>query len=104
MLINIDYKQPISKQGELRLSNSEITQNYIQYAVLQTYKDGLEGQLRRILGRIQRKLDEAIENKKDEIELEQAEIDFIKKSFKDIKTPVELSKYFVLLEDEVEKL
>ena len=74
-------------------------------AVSQKYKDGLEGQKRRIFGRIQRKIDDAIDNKKDEIELEQAEKDFLRGVFKDeVKLPPLASKYIMVLEDEINAL
>ena len=105
--INIEYNilERDRAKGEEPLSNSEITLNYINLAVSLKYKDGLEGQKRRLFGRIQRKLDDAVDNKKDEIELEEAEKDFLKGLFKDdIKMPSLASKYISLLEDEVDNL
>lgn len=101
MKINLEYG---AVGGEPELSNSELTLNYVGFAVSQTYKDGLDGQLRRIWGRIQRKFDEAIEAKTDVIELEEAEKDFILKSFKDVKFPSGLAKFIVILEEEINML
>jgi len=102
MKINIDYKMT-EKENPEKISNQEITLNYLNYAVNSKYKNGLSGQMRRIWGRIQRKFDDNIE--KDEIELEKAEIDLIKKLFADdVNFPGGSAKYLLDLEEEIEKL
>lgn len=104
MKINLDYK--ISKEDSKtnNLSPQELTEHYIGLAVNHKYKDGIEGSLRRMWGRIQRKLDEGIEKKLDEITLEEGEVDFISKAFDGAKFPPFLSKYVQILEDEIDKL
>lgn len=67
------------------------------------YRDGLEGQLRRIFGRIQRKCDDAVEKGYDVLELEDSEFDLIKDTFEDSKFPPVLSKYINVLEEEIER-
>ena len=104
MRINLEYNQPAPKEGETQLSNQELSEHYISLAVTNVHKEGLEGQERRIYGRIQRKLTDAIEGKVDTIELEEAEKDMLKKSFRTAKFPAFLSKYIVILEDEIESL
>lgn len=99
--LNLEYKLTLSDK-ELKDKNkvfSEITVSYISSSVEMKYKDGLEGQLRRLWGRIQRKMDEAIENKTYSIELENAEKDFIKNSFKEAKFPAALAKHITFFED-----
>lgn len=59
--------------------------------------------MRRIFARVQRKLDDAIESKSDEIELEKAEQDLLKKSFNECKVPAGIAKFFVVLEEEIER-
>jgi hypothetical protein len=103
MLINIDYKFK-KVEGQEIFSNSDVTLDLITFSVNQKYKDGLEGQLRRTWNRIVKKFDEAIDSKKDSIELEQAEIDFIKKTFNEAKFPVVNTKPVCILEEEIEKL
>lgn len=100
--VNLDYKLP----KENKEDNRQITANYIQMVFNQKYKDGIKGQLYRTLGRIQRKLDEAIDDKKDFIELESSEMDLLKKAFNEneILVPPQLAKYFMILEDAVEAL
>jgi hypothetical protein len=71
---------------------------------MDTHAQGIEGQQRRVFARIQRKLDEAIENKTSEIELEEAEKDLLRKSFRDCKVPAQIAKLFVVLEDEVDRV
>ncbi len=99
--INLDYKQP--QNGEGGLSNIQLTENYILHAVNGTHPQGLEGQMRRTFARIQRKIDEAIEANQDEIELEKAEQDLLRKSFNECKVPAQIVKYFTVLEEEVER-
>jgi hypothetical protein len=101
--IDLPYNRPAPKNGEDRVSDVELTDDYIGYAVNNVHKDGLEGQMRRIYGRIQRKIEEAIKSGAGEIELEQAEKDFLRKAFKDCKVPSGISKFFVVLEDEIER-
>lgn len=102
--LNQDYKRPegISKE----LSNSEVTVNYIEFAVNQIYNTGLQGSQRRIFARIQRKMDEAIDKKEEVIDLEQAEFDFIYDIFKNDKLVYgsSLAKYVVVLEDYIMSL
>lgn len=97
----LDYKAPESKNGELR--GVPLTADYINFAVGSAHPQGLEGQQRRIYGRIQRKLDDAIESSAEEIELENAESDFLRKAFESCKVPAAISKYFVVLEDAIEE-
>ena len=82
-------------------TNLDLSINYIQFAVANAHSGGLGEQQRRIWGRIERKLDK-LEDESSEInllELEQAEVDFLKKSFELAKVPSKLSKYFVVLEE-----
>jgi hypothetical protein len=87
--------------------NSELpevlTCDYLISSINMKYKDGLEGQLRRVFGRIQRKCDEAIDKKYDVLELEDSEFDLIQDCFEDAKFPPILSKYINILEDEIER-
>lgn len=108
MKIDLDYgikRDPSKAAEEKQLSNSELTFDYISYAVAQKYKEGISGSLRRIWGRIQRKFDEAYVSGSPEITLESSEIDFLKKLFTDeIKFPQHLSKFITTLETEIESL
>lgn len=106
MLINIDYKrkEPAENQKGDWLTNSQLTYDYVTFAVKQKYDRGLESQWRRIWGRLQNKFEEAIDNKVDEITLELSEIDFIKRAVRDAKYPVAIAKYVNLFEDVVEAL
>lgn len=80
-----------------------LTCDYLISAVNMKYREGLEGQLRRVFGRIQRKCDEALEKHYDVLELEDSEFDLIKDCFEDAKFPPVLAKYINVLEDEIEK-
>jgi len=102
MNINIDYKR--TDDATKDTANADLSINYITYAVEQKYKDGLSGSLRRLYGRIQRKLDDALESNSYDIDLEEAEKDFLKDAFRDAKFPSGTSKYVILLEDEINKL
>jgi len=96
--LNLDYKR--REEDEKKTSNVALSIDYITYAISSHYKEGVEGQLKRVIGRLQRKLDEAEET----LELEQAEIDIIKKAFEKVTVPTALVKYWVILEDEIDLL
>lgn len=101
--LNLNYQFPAATNGDRRLSNQETTVSYLEGAVLSAHPQGIEGQQRRIWGRIQRALDYALDQDATEIEIEQAGLDFLKKTMKECKINPSLSKYFVVLEDEVER-
>lgn len=81
-----------------------LTCDYLISAVNMKHKDGLEGQLRRVFGRIQRKCDEAIEKDYDALELEDSEFDLIEECFEEAKFPPILAKYINVLEEEIERV
>lgn len=104
--IDIDYKVKSfkdSKQEEKTVAYSDMSYNYVTYAVSKKYQDGLEGQLRRMWGRIQRKFEEAIDTKKGEVNLETNELEFIQKAFNECKFPADVSHYVTLFEEELNK-
>jgi hypothetical protein len=100
--INLDYKNKADDKGVLTPA-SELTDNYINYAFTQKYPQGIDGQLKRVIGRIQRKLADAIEKKENAIELEETEYEMIKKSMEATKYPIALCKFVMVLEDAIEK-
>ncbi len=104
MNLNIDYKRNEIDVAET--TNKELSSNYIQYSVNSNpkYKDGLDGQKRRMWGRIQRKLDDCVNLDIDTIELDVSEIDFIKDTFNSAKFPAGTSKYVVILEEVINSL
>lgn len=99
----LDYNAPESQNGDDAVRGAALTADYINHAVTNAHQQGLEGQQRRIYSRIQRKLDGAIENSDEDIELEQAECDFLRKAFEACKVPAVIAKYFVVLEDAIEE-
>jgi len=101
MNIDLDYKR--TPKAVEQISNSELTVDYINFAANSAHQGGLEGQQRRIFGRIQRKLDAAVEAKQTEVELELAELDFIVKCFEMAKFPANLSQYVMVLQDEIDR-
>ena len=103
MNINLDYKITFNKEEKIKVPDArELTFEYIMQAVMQKYEKGIEGSLRRLWGRIQRKFDTAIDAKADTVELEQAEQDFIKEAFMEAKFSPIAAKYVQILEDEIE--
>ena len=106
--LSVEYKRPEPKTEAERkqfLPDAELSVDYINYACNKKYAEGLEGQLRRQFGRIQRKLDSAIDTKVNTVELEESEYDFIKKLFADdVKFPVYSIKYVNMLEDTIEEM
>lgn len=99
---NIDYNR--NEEDVKKLANVNLTHDYISYAIEKHFKDGLEGQMRRIVARLQRKLDDALDTKPHKAKLEQAEIDIIKKAFEKVLVPTNIVKYFVVLEEIVDNL
>ncbi len=99
MKINLDY---LWKDAPMPFQ--QLTYNYISYAVNQTYKEGLDGSYLRMWGRIQRKMEKAIEDKKNTIDLTIDEAEFISKARKPVKYPPQDAKYISVLDDELSKL
>ena len=79
-----------------------MTYDYISYAINKKYEKGLEGQLRRIWGRIQTKFADAIDGGNDSVELEESEFDLIEKAFKECSYSPHLSRYINILEKELD--
>lgn len=108
--IKLPYNQPkeITDEDGQKIKNpiseQELTLDYISHAIGQTFKDGLTGSQRRTYGRFQRKMDEAIEQKAEAIELADDEKDLIKKAFNEVSFPASLSKFVIVLEDEIDNL
>lgn len=100
--LNLDYKR--KDEAKEKMSDAEITADYLEFAVRNVYEKGLEGQKRRIFGRLQRKMDAAIESKEYVIDIEQAEFDLIKKAFNEATFDGALSKYVNVLDDYLESL
>lgn len=97
--LKLDYSLP----ADNKITASQLTVDYLLNAVNSKHKDGLEGQLRRSFGRIQRKCDEALDKEYDVLELEDSEFDLISDCFEDAKYPAVLAKYINVLEEEVER-
>lgn len=101
MKINIDYKRGIA--DEAKASNQEVTSNYISFAIENAYPAGVDSLARRNIGRIQRKMDEAIASNSESVEFSASEFDLVKDAFSKAKFPAAFSKFVVLLEDEIDK-
>ena len=104
--INLNYQLSAKDEAERKgkTTPAEMTEDYLVYSVNGAYPQGMEGQLRRIWGRIQRKLFAAIESKNYVIELEAKEVDLLKKSLASAKFPAIFSKYVTILEDAINSL
>ena len=97
--LDIDYKTK-SNDGA-----KELTLSYLEGGVNLTHKQGLEGQKRRMWGRIQRKMDDLRDDKKlNELELEDTEFDFVWQAFKQAHFPPNISILLNILEDYLEGL
>ena len=98
------YKLKIALPYKLKDETStsqEVSSNYIIFAMNNKNPQGLEGQARRIFGRLQAKLDEAIENKSECLELETSEFELIKKNIEEAKFPVQFSQNLLMLEEAI---
>jgi len=96
----LDYKIKDITEDKKR----NITVSYLEGGVNLVNAKGLDGEKRRIFGRTQRKLDEALENKKNEVELEDAEFDLLNDCFKKATFDALLSKHLLVLEEEMIKV
>lgn len=100
--LKLNYTKPAPKEGEEAEEDRVTSLNLLTYMINKTYPE-LEGQLRRVHGRLQLKMENAGIEKQDSIELEAAEVDFLKKVV-GAKTPPTWSKFVMVLEDELLKL
>lgn len=107
---NLDVNYELQKENaegkaytpeELSEGNAQLTNNYIETAVLLTNKDGLDSQFRRIWVKIQSKIQTALNTKEYEVEFEQGEFDFIKNAILNAKFNPTIAKYVVALEDAI---
>lgn len=97
--VNLPYKKPDETDAR------DLTLALLTIGASSKYKKELDGQKRRIFGRIQRFLDEAIEKQADFIEVETAEFEFIKKLLgDDVSYPAIEAQNVLLLEDEIERV
>ena len=92
----LDYKLPVDSKNDVK----DLTISYIEGALNTSNQQGVGESERRTIARIQRKLDVAT----DTVELEESEFDVIKRAFKGAKFAASISKYVVILEDELERL
>ena len=106
--LDIDYKlNTENAEGkaytaeELSQGNAELTNNYIETAVILSNKDGLDSQFRRLWVKIQSKTQTALNTKDYVIDLEDGEFDFIKRSLENAKFSPTIAKYVVALEDAI---
>lgn len=104
MNINLDYQK--TKEALEKESNQTTTYNVIMFAVSVVYPNGLGGQLRRVFGRMKTKLMKAKDANADSVELESAEIDFLKRTWNDEKCllPALWADHANLIDDEIDQL
>ena len=83
----------------------ECSKGYIEYALTAHLKDGANGPQRRQIGRIQKAIEDSIENKSYSIELEEKDLRLLQDAFIDekVKFTASISMYVVMLEDEILK-
>lgn len=86
-----------------KVTNAEVTADYILYAINSAHPNGLDKRTRKITSRIQGKLDVALETKAESVDFESSELDLIKESFQEAKFAAGLSRYVVILEDELSR-
>lgn len=103
MIFNLDlnYDIPKSERGpeDKPVDNIAISISWIDFAVMAKYEKGLAGQLRRTWGKIQRKFEMAQESKIGTIDVDEKEVEFLKKTFSDeVKFPAKVAKYIEILE------
>lgn len=97
----VDGKEVIYTAEEISEGNAQLTNNYIETAIIMVHKDGLNSQYRRLWVKTQSKLSTAIAIKDYEVEFEQGEFDFIKNAIIEAKFNATIAKYIVTLEDAI---
>lgn len=95
--IRLDYKLDNAQEKP-----QETTYNLFSLLVASKNPNGVEGQYRRMWGRIQRKFDDCVSRGDMYIELENGEFDLLKEAIRDGKCPAVFSKHIVLLEEAME--
>lgn len=102
--LNLQYGR--TPEQIAKASNQELTQTYIETAMLRMFPQGLERIERRIYARLQEKIEAAVAKADDGILIEKAELDLLKKAIlaKGLKLDATVSRRFVKLEDEIERL
>lgn len=112
MKINLNYRQPEPKEGHKNSTDSELTLEYINYAVSYVYPivqgpqglvGGLEGQLRRKYGRIQTLLNDAVDEKKEEVSLTEDQLKFLYDVFEKAQFAAPISRFVIVLEEEISR-
>jgi len=103
--LNVDYrvKKTDDPKEKVDTAKAELSKSYIEVAVTGAYPKGLNGQLRRVFGRIQSKINEAMDSKTFEIELTDLELNFLQGAFKSDNAlfTATLAEYVIVLEDEL---
>lgn len=106
MKLSVDYKKSPAKDGEVKEADIETTQNVISFAISKTNPDGFDGNgpLRRMYGRLQRKMEAAVESGANEFDIETAEVEMVLKALRDAHMPIGWSKFVSALEDALHEL
>lgn len=103
LILDLPYPKDPAPEGKEEQSNIDITKQMIGYGINNTYTKGLQGQLRRIWGRLQRKIDEAVDQGVESIEVTKSELELINKVL-DVSVPWNWAKLWAVLEDHVTSL
>lgn len=106
--ICVDYKlNKTNAEGkeytdvEIAKGNAELTNNYVETAVLMAHRDGLDSQYRRIWVKIQSKMQAAMNTGEYVVEFEDGEFSFIKSAVTEAKFSPTIASYVVALEDAI---
>ncbi len=99
MKVNIDYGRTEAQIKEA--SNQFLTRDYIEYAFGKAYPTGTKGQLLRQISQIQRKLDQAVDENLDEIDLDGSQMDLIRDAMDKTEFTTNITRFVVRLLDEL---
>lgn len=90
-----------NEQGEMvePVSNQQVFFNVLDKAVGGKYEKGIADGDRRVWGKIQRKFDEVIDQKLEEVDLNEMEVTWLKTAFSGTNFPKEWANFSVLVED-----
>lgn len=109
MKLSVDYKhKDLSPEkiaeGKEKEKNIVTTTTIIEVAMAKAHPEGFDGNgpMRRMWGRLLKKFDTAVEADINELDLEDAEVDLIKKALLSAKLPLQWSNMITMLEEALE--
>jgi hypothetical protein len=97
--ISLDYRVTARDEGPKPTPSRELTLLYVNEALKLAHPGGVSGSVQRMVGRIQRKFDAAVDAAQDEVELDPSEFDEVATAVESATYPTPIAKYVTVLKD-----